>query len=131
MVPKDQVIREEKPKTSTNWEIFDRLEGIKRGFYQRDPSTGQIVHVSEIKRVVHAEAAHGIINDEMPPTMHPKDGKYYTSKAAFRATTAAHGCVEVGDAFDKGYDPTKHYEEEKKKVIDKQWDEFIERVYKR
>jgi len=131
VVPKDQVIREDKPRSTTNWEIFDRFEGIKRGFYKRDPSTGKIVHVSDIKRIINAEAAHGFINDEMPATLHPKDGKYYTSKAAFRAATKAHGCVEVGDAYEKGYDPRKEFEAEQKRVIDKQWDEFVERVYKR
>lgn len=130
VVPKDQVIREDKPK-QINWELFEKREGVKRGLYRRDPATGEIVHVSEIKRIVNAEAAHGFINDEMPPTLHPKDGKYYTSKAKFRAATAAHGCVEVGDAYDRGYDPAKEAAKERQALIDKQWDEFSSRVYRR
>lgn len=38
-----------------------------------------------------------IISDEMVPTKHPADGKLYTSKAEFRRTTRAHGCVEIGN----------------------------------
>jgi hypothetical protein len=37
-----------------------------------------------------------VISDEMPPTEHV-DGRHYTSKAAFRATTRAHGLTEVGN----------------------------------
>lgn len=39
----------------------------------------------------------GVISDTMPETRHMADGKYYTSKAAFRAATRAAGCVEVGN----------------------------------
>lgn len=42
------------------------------------------------------EAAY-VISDEMPPTRHMCDGKHYTSKAKFRETTKAFGCVEVGN----------------------------------
>lgn len=38
-----------------------------------------------------------VISDEMAPTKHMADGQHYTSKAKFRATTRAHGCVEVGN----------------------------------
>jgi hypothetical protein len=37
-----------------------------------------------------------LISDEMPPTEHV-DGRHYTSKAAFRAITRAHGLTEVGN----------------------------------
>jgi hypothetical protein len=37
-----------------------------------------------------------IIGDETPPLEHV-DGKFYTSKAAFRAVTRAHGLTEVGN----------------------------------
>jgi hypothetical protein len=36
-----------------------------------------------------------VIGDEMPPT-EQVDGRYYTSKAAFRAVGRAHGLTEVG-----------------------------------
>ena len=36
-----------------------------------------------------------VISDEMPPT-EQVDGRYYTSKAMFRAVGRAHGLTEVG-----------------------------------
>ncbi len=38
-----------------------------------------------------------VISDSMEPTRHMADGKYYTSKAKFRQTTRAYGCVEIGN----------------------------------
>ena len=35
--------------------------------------------------------------DEMPPTRHMVDGKYYTSKKKFRNETRARNCIEVGN----------------------------------
>jgi hypothetical protein len=37
-----------------------------------------------------------VISDEMPPTEHV-DGRFYTSKSAFRALTRAQGLTEVGN----------------------------------
>lgn len=42
------------------------------------------------------DAPH-VISDTMAATQHMADGKYYTSKAAFRRATKAAGCVEVGN----------------------------------
>jgi hypothetical protein len=70
------------------------------------------------------------IQDEMAPTKHPMDGKYYTSQKKFRETTKAFGMVEVGDAYDRGYDPSVERKRETEKVINRQWNEFVERVYK-
>ena len=36
-----------------------------------------------------------LISDDMPEAEHV-DGRFYTSKAAFRAVTRAHGLTEVG-----------------------------------
>lgn len=44
-----------------------------------------------------------VITDEMPPTSHPCNGKFYTSKAKFRNETRAHGCVEVGTENTRKY----------------------------
>jgi hypothetical protein len=38
-----------------------------------------------------------VISDTMPPTEHV-DGRFYESKAAYRAVTRAHGLTEVGTA---------------------------------
>ena len=45
----------------------------------------------------NAKKSIGYIPDEMPPTRHMASGKYFTSKAKFRAETRAHGCIEVGN----------------------------------
>ena len=41
--------------------------------------------------------APSVIRDEMDPTRHMADGRYYTSKAKFREATRNAGCVEVGN----------------------------------
>lgn len=38
-----------------------------------------------------------VISDSMPSTRHMASGKYFDSKAAFRAETKAHGCIELGN----------------------------------
>ena len=38
-----------------------------------------------------------VISDTMDATRHMCDNKLYTSKSQFRATTRAHGCLEVGN----------------------------------
>lgn len=37
------------------------------------------------------------ISDQMDPTRHMADGKYYTSKKAFREATKRAGCIEIGN----------------------------------
>jgi hypothetical protein len=37
-----------------------------------------------------------VISDTMPDTRHMASGRYFSSKAAFRAETKAYGCREVG-----------------------------------
>ena len=37
-----------------------------------------------------------VISDEISPTRHMADGKYYTSKRRFRQATKDAGCIEVG-----------------------------------
>jgi hypothetical protein len=39
----------------------------------------------------------GVISDTMPETLHPANGQHYTSKAKFRAESAARGLTEVGN----------------------------------
>lgn len=46
---------------------------------------------TELKRL------RGVIQDTMPLTWHPSDGKHYDSKSKFRAVTKAHGALEVGN----------------------------------
>lgn len=41
--------------------------------------------------------APNVISDTMEPLRHMATGKYFDSKAAFRAETKAAGCIEVGN----------------------------------
>lgn len=59
--------------------------------------------VGESKRAVGL-ACPMISTDTMDPVEHV-DGKFYTSKSAYRAVTKAHGYVEVGN------DPARHRRE--------------------
>ena len=53
--------------------------------------------------IVPAKGAptHSVIQDSMPATWHPCDGKTYDSKSEFRRVTAAHGGVELGNDLPK------------------------------
>lgn len=46
---------------------------------------------------VAGESSPTVISDEMPPTQHPCNGRFYTSKTKFREETKARGCEEVGN----------------------------------
>lgn len=53
------------------------------------------------------------IHDEMPPTKNPLNPReIFTSKAKLRAAYKAAGVVEIGDAYDRGYNPEKERERE-------------------
>lgn len=55
-----------------------------------------------------------VISDTMEPTEHV-DGKFYTSKAAFRAVGRAHGLVEIGNERQKPKQRASARREEKEK----------------
>lgn len=78
-----------------------------RRVYQYCKVQKKVVPIEEVMVEVPKKAISFYKQDEMPPTRHPADGKYYTSKARFRETTRAFGYEEVGDAYDRGYDPSK------------------------
>lgn len=72
-----------------------------RGIFKYCKVQKKVVPVDQVIEYRHANAAHGYIPDEMPPTKHPLTGKYYTSKAKFRAETTARGYQEVGNEYEK------------------------------
>lgn len=90
------------------------------------PSSEVMVEVDE--RTL-AKIAHGYIQDEMPPTKHPIDGKHYTSAAKFRAVTRAHGFEEVGTAYENGYQPEKELEREFNRYIEGLNNEWRDRFF--
>ena len=77
---------------------------------------------------VLASVAHGFIQDEMKATLHPVDGKYYTSQSKFRAVTKAHGYEEVGTAYENGYEPEKEADEAIRQHSKNVFNEVIERM---
>lgn len=81
-----------------------------RGLFKYCKIQEKVVPIDEVMEEVHANVAHGYIPDEMGAVKHPIDGKYYTSKAKFRAVTRSHGYEEVGTAYDNGYSPEKERE---------------------
>lgn len=73
----------------------------KRWLCLKDPSGGlQLVDISEGTEVSPSVSSSLFVHeDTIPPTWHPADGRYYDSKSAFRRTTRAHGCREIGNAW--------------------------------
>ena len=57
---------------------------------------GELVEKSLAAPRDRSGASVHVIRDEMEPTRHMANGKYYTSKAKFRQATRDAGCVEVG-----------------------------------
>lgn len=71
-----------------------------RGYFQYCKIQKKVVPIDEVMVEIPANVAHGYIPDEMEATKHPLNGKYYTSKAKFRAETIARGHTEVGEEWE-------------------------------
>lgn len=95
--------------------ISDYGTGVK-GRFKFCKAAGKVLPIEEARRLdyaaewekkqVNSMAAHGIMStDLIEPTKHPESKEYYSSKSRFRAETKARGMVEIGDAYDRGYDP--------------------------
>lgn len=57
-----------------------------------------------------------VIEDSMPPTRHPVDGKIYDSKSAFRFVTRAAGCEEVGNEPIRDKKPYKNHQARQERI---------------
>ena len=101
----------------------------RRILLQYCPVEKKMVPVDEVKQVIHANAAHGYIPDEMPPTRNPLNTKeIYTSKSKLRAAYKAAGAVEVGDAYDRGYTPDKERSSSFDKMASNIKNQIVERM---
>lgn len=96
--------------------------------YQWCPVQQAVVERSQVLIPLPANVAHGFIQDEMAATKHPIDGRYYTSKAKFRAVTNAHGYEEIGTAYENGYDPEVHHKRDADRVADRIWEQVRHRL---
>jgi len=64
----------------------------------------KVVPIEQVERRAQSNARDLFIQDEMEPTRNPLNPKeVYTSKSKLRAAYRAAGAVEVGDAYDRGY----------------------------
>lgn len=101
----------------------------KHKLFQWCPIQEKVVPVEEVMVRVHANAKHMFIHDEMPPTRNPLNPKeIYTSKSKLRAAYRAAGAEEIGDAYDRGYDPNKDVERREKELVNKFMRNLRERV---
>lgn len=66
-----------------------------RGNWKFDKDSGEWVRFTPEPKPI---TSHLIITDEMPPTQHPCDGKWYTSRAKYHATTRAFNMEYYDDA---------------------------------
>lgn len=84
------------------------LRSNQRGFlpkelaYEYDPN-------KDLRAVIGNQVVElSFISDNMEPTRHMCDGKYYTSKKKFRNETKARGCVEIGNETSTLLKPKKY-----------------------
>lgn len=101
---------------------------MKYKLYQYCPVQKKVVPVEEVQRRVASNARDLFIQDEMEPTRNPLNPKeIYTSKSKLRAAYRAAGVEEVGDAYERGYNPEREVERADKQLAAKIKDKIIER----
>ena len=89
----------------------------------------KVVPIEQVQRRVQTNARDLFIQDEMAPTMNPLNPKeIYTSKAKLRQAYRAAGAIEVGDSFDRGYNPEKGSESREKQVVSRFMNQVRERL---
>lgn len=89
----------------------------------------KVVPIDQVERRAQSNARDLFIQDEMEPTKNPLNPKeIYTSKSKLRAAYKAAGAVEVGDAYDRGYDPQKEASRSSDRLISEMKKQIIERL---
>ena len=75
----------------------------------------KVVPIHEVKR--ERNALDLFIQDEMEPTRNPLNpNEIYTSKRKLRDAYKAAGVLEVGDSYDRGYNPEQRSERSSKEI---------------
>ena len=88
----------------------------------------KVVPIEEVQRSRGTWARDLFIQDEMEPTRNPLNPKeIYTSKSKLRAAYKAAGAIEVGDSYDKGYNPEKRSEQSGNDLARKLRNQIIDR----
>lgn len=99
----------------------------KHMLFQWCPEQGKVVPAHEVARR-SPNARDLFIQDEMEPTRNPLNPKeIYTSKSKLRAAYRAAGVVEVGDAYDRGYNPEQRSEQATAELSRKIKDKIVDR----
>lgn len=101
---------------------------MPRGVFKYCWEKKKVVPIDEAVSKQDALRSHNVIGDEMPETKHPADKKYYTSKSKFRAVTKAHGCEEIGTAYENGYEPEREQLDDQKRYEQRLHETFRERL---
>lgn len=90
----------------------------KYKLFQWCPIQKKVVPIEEVQRRVQANARDLFIQDEMEPTRNPLNPKeVYTSKSKLRAAYRAAGAVEIGDAYERGYNPEKGSQQRQNELV--------------
>lgn len=84
--------------------------------------------IEEVQRRVQSNARDLFIQDEMEPTRNPLNPKeVYTSKSKLRAAYRAAGAIEVGDAYDRGYQSDRESGRTERELVSKLKNTMIDR----
>lgn len=88
----------------------------------------KVVPIEEVQRRAQSNARDLFIQDEMEPTRNPLNPKeIYTSKSKLRAAYKAAGAVEVGDAYEKGYQTDRESGASERQLVSKLKEAMIDR----
>jgi hypothetical protein len=101
---------------------------MKYKLYQYCHEQKKVVPIEEVARRAQSNARDLFIQDEMEPTRNPLNPKeIYTSKSKLRAAYKAAGAIEVGDAYDRGYQTDRENGRSERELVSKLKDKMIER----
>lgn len=101
----------------------------KYKLFQWCPVKQKVVPIEQVERRAQTNAKDLFIQDEMEPTRNPLNPKeIYTSKAKLREAYRAAGAVEVGDAYERGYNPERESISREKQVVAKFMNNLRERL---
>lgn len=100
----------------------------KYKLYQWCPVKQKVVPIEQVERRAQSNARDLFIQDEMEPTRNPLNPKeIYTSKSKLRAAYRAAGAVEVGDAYDRGYQSDRESGARERELVSKLKETMIDR----
>jgi hypothetical protein len=99
----------------------------KYKLFQYCHKQNKVVPIEQVYR--ERQARDLFIQDEMEPVRNPLNPKeVYTSKSKLRAAYKAAGAVEVGDAYDRGYNPDKERSAHEQRAIKNVMQQIRERM---